>query len=129
MIEGSRKPVDIETATRRMGEPSWLMLGVMCRQPSEEIPTIEVMRRVAEAYKQSNYPIQEILPSTVHYAVDRMLKDGVLTHTRPDFVEIPGPHGTTHREYRPLYTVTPLGQEMWQRRLALIQALNPGSNT
>jgi DNA-binding PadR family transcriptional regulator len=126
MSEAKRTPLSMEEATRRMGEPSWLMLGVICQKPGEAIPSIEVIRRVEKVYQISDYPVKKIDPSTVHYAMKRMLNDGVLNSEQVDKIEIPGPHGSKHWENRPLYAVTPLGSEMWQRRTALITALiNP----
>lgn len=107
----------LEPVFRRMGEPSWLILGVL--DPVAGRPGVEIIRQVEDLFNRVNYPTQHLDPSTLHYALKRMEEDGLVRCDGRRLVEVPGPHGTTRPEQRSIYVITPLGVAALECRHAL----------
>lgn len=107
----------LEHATRRLADPSWLMLGVL--MDGQAVPGFTIIHRVEQLYIESNYPIKTIDPSTVHYAIKRMMEIGVISSPGIEIVNVRGPHGSTRQEPRSLYQITDLGREAMMRRFEI----------
>ena len=107
----------LEPVFRRMGEPSWLILSVL--EPVNAIPGIEIIRRVEDLYKASDYPTKRLDPSTLHYALKRMEEDGLVEQVGQREVDVPGPRGTSRRDVRTVYVMTGLGAQVLDRHRRL----------
>ena len=83
------------------------------------LPDSEIIRRVEEGLRRADYPTKKVDPSTVHYALKRMVDDGLVEQKREQEVDVPGPRGTVRREARTVYVITGLGATALRRRLAL----------
>lgn len=121
------QPTEIEqnplrAVFRRMGDPSWLILSRL--HSTEPIPGIEIIRRVEALLKESDYPVKRLDPSTLHYALKRMEDDNLVGCEGDREVDVPGPHGITRREQRPVYVITDLGLQAleYKKRLARIRS-------
>jgi DNA-binding PadR family transcriptional regulator len=104
----------LQAGTRRMGEPSWLVLRVL--DPHRGIPGIEILRRVDDVLEAAGYPMRRLEPSTLHYALKRMEEDGFVRATGPVEVDVPGPRGSSRRAPRLVYQLTGLGAMALERR-------------
>lgn len=106
----------LEAVFRRMGEPSWFILRAL--HPTEGRPGIDVIRRVERTLEAADYPYKTLDPSTLHYALKRMIEDGLVRMLGKEIVDVPGPRGSTRREERPVYVITGLGSAVLNRRRA-----------
>jgi DNA-binding PadR family transcriptional regulator len=106
---------------RRMGEQAWQILyalhAVFLRLGAA-VPGFLILEEVEQGYAESDYPVRRLDPSTLHYALERMEEDGLIKTEAEQAVDVPGPHGSTVRRLRPVYSLTGLGAEALSRRAA-----------
>ena len=111
----------LEQTVRRMGDASWLILRVL--HPHQGRHGIEIIRQAESLLEAADYPYKHFDPSTLHYALKRMQDDGLVACTGEQMVEVPGPHGTTRQDLRPVYVITGLGLRAIQHRQRLDAAV------
>lgn len=107
---------------RRMNTPSWLLLASL--DPQTPLPATQLMDRMEQRLAQAGLPDEPIDPSTVHYALKRMIDDGLVLHRGKHEVDVPGPYGTTHRALRDVYLITGTGQAALRRKRQLDLAVH-----
>jgi DNA-binding PadR family transcriptional regulator len=113
----------IEHLLKRLGEPSWWILATL--HPTEPKPALSIVRDVEDRLRGAEYPNARLDPSTLHYALRRMLEDGLVARLPDREVDVPGPHGTTRRELRPVWIITNAGVEMLRHRHRVTEAMRP----
>ena len=84
--------------------------------PARPVPGTEIIDRVEEMLARANYPMKTLDPSTLHYALERMSKDGLVAHRGRREVDVPGPLGTKRRAPRDVYVITGLGQQVLEHK-------------
>lgn len=87
----------------------------IARSPNP-LPATQLMDRMEQRLAQAGLPDEPIDPSTVHYALKRMIDDGLVLHRGKHEVDVPGPYGTTHRALRDVYLITGTGQAALRRK-------------
>lgn len=112
---------------KRMGEPSWWILSAL--DPTTPLPGIEIIRQVEDLLRRADYPHTRLDPSTLHYALQRMIDDGLVRHEGKRIVEIARASGTPAKRSRDVYTITGLGMRALARRQSLSQVLWSAGNS
>ncbi|GEM_PF-5757990 len=122
MSRAEEQPNPIESATRRMADPSWFMLTALI--DGSILPSIGIASKVEDMYARADYPIREILPATVHYALERLQKMDLIETRGNETVDVPGPHGSILRQPRDLYQITDLGRQVMVHRVRLFNVIS-----
>ena len=118
----NRQQESLEPIVRRMGQPSWLILAVL--DPAKPLPGTEIIDRVEDLLARADYPLQTLDPSTLHYALKRMMEDGLVAHQGRREVDVPGPHGSKRRAHRDVYVITGLGEQVLEHKRRLDSVAN-----
>lgn len=122
--EGSRdlmdSPADLDRLYARMGEPSWLILNAL--QALRTASRVMLTRQVAAVQASRSVGATPLDPSTLHYALKRMLSDGILEEVAEEEITAQGQRIAEARvayrtkSHRPHYGLTPLGQQLLAAR-------------
>lgn len=121
------KPNDpLEAIIQRMGKPSELILRVLVNAV-EPLPGFEISRRVARIFEDAGLPYRRLDASTLHYALTRMVDDGLVERKGRRQVDVPAPHGKTYPEEREVYAATGLGVQTMVRIIERNQRLAAAS--
>ncbi len=110
----------LEPILRRMQQPSWLILSVL--DPTIPLPGTQIIDRVEALYAKAGYPTRTLDPSTAHYAIRRLIEDGLVRSAGKREVDVPGPRGTTRRAEREVYLITGLGRQVLTYKQQLDEA-------
>jgi len=101
MVRG-RDP--LEGIVRKLGQPSWLILAAL--DPAHPLAGTQIIDRVETLLTRAEFPQRTLDPSTLHYALKRLGDDGLVKALGKREVDVPGPHGTTHRALRDVYVLS-----------------------
>jgi hypothetical protein len=105
----------------RIHDPSWRILQVL--SPVDPIPGVEITGRVGSALAVAGYPAERLDPTTLHHALARLSRDGLIAPVGRRVVEVPGPRGSTRAQLREVYVITADGQRALRLRARLAAAL------
>ncbi|GEM_PF-6925338 len=114
----------LEKLYKRMGEPSWLILRALQRAGRG---TRQVITGEVKALQWAGgAPDQALDPSTLHYALQRMVSDGILAEagSADTGLSVAEPTAVYHagRAAPPEFMLTALGLELLERRQTMIAA-------
>ena len=105
MTEQAPTDEQLEKIASRMGTPSEVILRVLVAAGGEALPGFEITRRVTALLDATGLPRRSLDASTLHYALLRMMQDGLVVSLGEREVEVPAPHGKTYRQNREVYAV------------------------
>jgi hypothetical protein len=115
------QPDDLGQIVRRMGQPSWLILGVL--ESHRGLAGIQIIDRVEAVLADAAFPHRTLDPSTLHLSLKRMITDGLVRSDGRRTVDVPTAFGRTHPAEREVFVITSKGMHALDHYEQLQKAL------